>query len=331
MVVVDSNDRDLRDGLQASSAMIEYTFLLNVPERQLSTHLLNGDSVNIGTIENKIRSIPSDQDDTIIFLFCGHGAYDTVHDEHVMTFTNKEVLRRSVVKRELQAKNARVTVLMTDTCSNYVEIYGNSPSANRPSRITPLFYELFVQTPGFVDISATKPGELGMCFARGTTFALGLNGVLGNSNRRLSWQQVLNEINSNTKGISRTHPDVQQTAYAVSPLPDLNSRAVVRPTVRTTPQQYWLGAYARSNSGGGVEITKVVANSPATRIKDSRNNSFYLVPYRDIVTHVNGRAVSTTNEFISAIRQSGKYAKLQVFDKKTRQSGSYSVTLIPAK
>lgn len=325
VMCADTNDGDLKDGLQSSVGIMSYLFYLNVPKRQLQFHEVVGDGVNINSIIRKVRSLPVGPNDTLIFQFSGHGAYEKNRREHLMTFTNDEILTRSAIRKELQAKNARLVVLLTDTCSNFVEIYGNSPAANPPQVITPLFDQLFLKNRGLVDISATMPGEYGICFAKGTTFVLSFSSVLSNSNRRLTWEQVIFELNKNTKEID--HALVDQTAYAVLPLPGAAPRNT-NPVPRT---KYWLGAFAKANPGGGVEVTRIVANSPASRIRDSNNNSFRLVGGRDVVTHVNGQAVNSNDEFIAAIRRSGKTARLQVYDKQTRQSGGYYADLVPAQ
>lgn len=325
VMCADTNDKSLKDGLQNSVAIMSYLFYLNVPERQLRFHDVVGDNVNISSIVSKIRSLPVSPDDTLIFQFSGHGAYEKNLREHLMTFSNREILRRSVIRKELQAKNPRLTVLLTDTCSNFIEVYGNSPAANPPQVVTPLFDELFLQNQGLVDISATMPGETGICFAWGTTFVGSLNSVLAKSNRRLTWEQVIFELNQHTKAMD--NDAVDQTAYAVRPLPGAAPRNN-NPIPRT---RYWLGAFAKANPGGGVEVTRIVANSPASRIRDTNNNSFRLVGGRDVVTHVNGQAVNSNDEFIAAIRRSGKTARLQVYDKQTRQSGLYYADLVPTE
>lgn len=325
VVCADSNDERLKFGLNTNISNLQGLFKQNVPKSQLDFHEISGDATNINFILRKIRSISVDSDDALIFFFTGHGAFEVNRQEHLITLNNNEILKRSVLLAELKAKNPQLTVLITDTCSNLVDIWGNSPESNSPARISPLFHSLFVQTRGVVDISGTKPGEIARLCNYGSAFVLGFSEVLGNSQRTISWASVISELNAVVMNdINRRifNMKLNQTAYAVQPLPGTGATVPSR-------QKYWLGAYAQAYSGGGVEITKVVANSPASKIADSNGNSMRLVPFRDIVTHVNGTAVSSNDEFIAAIRRSGKVARLQVYDRQTQSSGIYRAFLVP--
>lgn len=325
IMCADTNDKDIGDLLHIDVGHIQTAFTTNVPQRLYSFHELSGDQATATQITRTIRSVPIDSDDTIIFIFSGHGAFDTNSNEHVITLSNGENIARSAIRKELQRKGAKLNVLITDTCSNFRKFATNSPSANGVQKVTPLFDELFFRTRGVVDISATKPGELGQINSGGSAFIRGFTSVLYNSNRRISWAEVVAETNINTKN-DDWFQNLNQTAYAVAPLPSRENNNAPVPR-----QKYWLGAYAQAYSGGGVEITKVVANSPASQIRDSRNNSFQLVPFRDIVTHVNGRAVNNNDQFIAAIRASGRIAKLRVYDRQTRQAGLYDAYLTPLR
>ena len=324
----DTNAKGVGPRVAGDLNHIRTLFLENVPQHLYKFHELTGNDASAEKIGNKIRAVPIDSDDVLVFFYSGHGAFDTNENEHLIALTNGDLIRRSDLLEVIHSREAKLDVLITNSCSNFVKFDVNSPSPNGVQRLKPLFHELFFKPRGLVNISATMPGELAVTSDAGSAFYRGFTGTLYDADRRVSWAQVIYETNKNAKNdrfYKNNNIELKQTAYAVSPLPKPgNNNAPPR-------QKYWLGAYAQAYSGGGVEITKVVENSPASQIRDSRNVSFHLVPYRDIVTHVNGRAVNNNDQFIAAIRASGKVAKLQVYDKQTRQSGAYHAHLTPIK
>lgn len=326
IMCADTNDPNIGPGVAVDVDHIRGAFVENVPQHLYDLHLLVGDNANTKTIGNKVRSIPIDDDDVLIFIFSGHGVFETTEHGHLVTLSNGDVFRRSDLLEEMQSRGAKLEVLITDTCSSFIKFDVTSPSSNGVQRLKPLFHELFFKPNGLVDISATRPGQMAKASSAGSAFIRGFALTLNNANRRISWSQVISETNKNVDNDGWfSSVELDQTAYAVSPLPKSSN------TNPPPQQRFWLGAYAQAYSGGGVEITKIVANSPASKIRDSQSNSFRLVPFRDIVTHVNGRAVNNNDQFIAAIRASGKIAKLQVYDKQTRQSGVYNAYLTPLR
>lgn len=79
---------------------------------------------------------------------------------------------------------------------------------------------------------------------------------------------------------------------------------------------------------GGVEVTKVIANTPSTRLRSRKDGGQYkLVSGRDIITHINGQAITTYDEFKQAIAASPDDMVVRVFDRLTRLTLDYDVSL----
>lgn len=142
---------------------------------------------------------------------------------------------------------------------------------------------------------------------------------------RLTWQSVLQDVNRGVK----TKWRATQTAYAVSPLPGPTTGAVAPPAL---VQGVRFGAAAeRTTRGarfGGVEVTQVIANTPSTRLRSRKDGGQYkLVSGRDIITHINGQAITTYDEFKQAIAASPDEMEVRVFDRLTRLTLDYDVSL----
>jgi hypothetical protein len=79
---------------------------------------------------------------------------------------------------------------------------------------------------------------------------------------------------------------------------------------------------------GGVEVTMVVPGSPAAALRcHSDGKNYYLVPGRDIITHVNGEQVTTNEELNDAVRRSPREMTIRVYDRSTQSADDYDVTL----
>ncbi len=88
----------------------------------------------------------------------------------------------------------------------------------------------------------------------------------------------------------------------------------------------WLDQTARSREIDGLEVIQVMPGSPATRlIKDGR--TYTLVPFGDIVTHINGQPTPTVGAFQRAYKRAmrRKQIVLRVFDVQRQVLEEYRV------
>lgn len=322
VMVVDSNAKDVGEFIKQDAALINSTFVNNVPQGQFHFYELKGNSASIEGIETQFENMHIDSDDTVVFIYTGHGAFDVNTKQHLMTLDNDEIIRRDSIRKFLLAHDQRTTVLLTNSCSNFVDVFGNSPDRPKPTQISPLFDQLFLQTKGVVDISATSPGEFGITGGIGSEFIIALYGSLEHSNRRVGWSTIIKEINHEIKTRPR-YEEANQTAYAVLPLPGQQA-----PEKRPVVQKRWTGAYVKQNAGGGVIVIQVIPNTPAMRIRDKNGTTYRLVPNRDVITHVNGLAVNTAAAFEQEIHDAGKVAAIKVYDGKLRTYATYYVDTI---
>ena len=331
IMVADTEDERIGPSVKSDVLLLSTRFDENVPHRQLVFRTLSKKDFNPSTVMNHIAQRNVDSDDVLIFYYSGHGGYDPTSKEHFFAF-GQTGLSRTVVRKALQQKRPRLVVLISDSCSNPVTPeYYNSPDGAGPRRVSPLFDSLFVQSRGLVDISSSSPGEFASGTGSGGFFTVAFTDSLSNSNRRASWSQFLPEVRNAALAARRESSGESQIAYALTPLPSLNGNQP--PVIQTPPAgpTYYLGVTTtltqRAARINGVEVTQVSSNSPATRIIGSDRRSYKLVPYRDIITHVNNRPTTTPQDLARAIRSSGPTVVLRVYDRQTASSGNYSVQL----
>lgn len=331
IMVADTEDERIGPLVKSDVLLLSTRFDQNLPQRQLVFRTLSKKDFNPTTVMNHIAQRNVDSDDVLIFYYSGHGGYDPKLKEHFFAFGGIG-LARTEVRKALQQKRPKLAVLISDSCSNpVIPEYYNSPAEPGPRQVSLLFHSLFVEPSGLVDISASSPGETASGTGAGSYFTIAFTDSLSNSNRRTSWSQFLSEVRQSASAIRRENGGGTQTAYALTPLP---SPGVNQPQPMPIPQAgptYYLGVTTtltqRAAKINGVEVTQVVGNSPATRIIGSNRVSYKLVPYRDVITHVNNQPTTTPEELALAIRSGGPTAVLRVYDRQTASWGDYTVQL----
>ena len=173
IVVIIACDTTPQSGLGnhvfADQANVSDLFKGNVPESQLDVRVINGEDISKESILGAIQKAEVRTEDTLVFYYSGHGAFDSEKKQYIQLPGGVPLLR-SDVDAELNQKNAHLKVLLTDTCSTFYNINKSSKSDHRKKvprkdlaadRVSPLFQAMFFETNGYVSISGTKPGESG--------------------------------------------------------------------------------------------------------------------------------------------------------------------------
>ena len=109
-----------------------------------------------------IRNCPAGPEDTVIFFYSGHGAYDS-NGHYLVMPDGKNTLPRQSIIREIQKKQPRLIVLITDSCNTLVPRAPVPLPIMRlvpPAQIAPLFDSLFVQPKGVLDVNSSTEDEV---------------------------------------------------------------------------------------------------------------------------------------------------------------------------
>ena len=235
LLIILGNDGDIRASIEKNESSMQ-TLLRQVSEN-CEVHLTvmksetetigkitrmtlsNTQSTNItqqtqGIISAKqvvqwLRNLRSNSEDTILIYYSGHGSMDAV-GTHILNFdpevTNDFVARDGLRKR-LEQKQARLKMLITDTCSNRVQtpppiarVYAKVQSRER--RYTK---NLFLEHSGFLDLTAASEGQYAWGNDEiGGYFTVSLIGSFtaeadANQDRFLSWKEVFDVTRSKTR------------------------------------------------------------------------------------------------------------------------------------
>ena len=236
--------------------------------------VLRGRYVTIDEILGHIRNLPVQSDDSLFVYFSGHGSY--VRDRgQVLRMTDGELLDRNRLMTEMKAKGARLTVLITDACSNVVE-EGALPkyAYSMPEGLDhDVCRYLFFRHRGVVDIHAASPGEesvalhgSGSIFTNALLDALRLpnSGFRGNP---ITWREAMQMISEGTSEKFKLQRDTNRDFRLLFPnqttqTPKVASLGESIPT--PIPKVPWrLGIEVEETGGQGVRVKNVFLNSQA--------------------------------------------------------------------
>ncbi|NNJ26142.1 caspase family protein [Alienimonas chondri] len=209
LTVADRLDKSIGPDCEADAANLEGLIQDSVDNRLLETEEFSEASAEWKkrlTAQNvlaRIGSLKVAPHDTVLFYYSGHGGY-TAKDGHLFHMPHGGVeLRRSTVLAALKKHNAKLTVLISDTC--FTKWPGKEPGVAARAwneRTRPLMRSLFFQSSGVVDVTSSQQDEVSMCYPvrAGSLFTGAFQRVVeANLDRNLAWPAVFQAVSDDTQ------------------------------------------------------------------------------------------------------------------------------------
>jgi hypothetical protein len=167
ILVVDSKDEGigkavLKDGEQMKQTL-EEGFGKN--KEQLLLHpTVEGDNVTPDGVLDFIDKLEVEKTDTLLFYYSGHGAWDPDKGQYLQMYSGPKNKRgdlfRTTLVSKLKAKNARLTVVLTDICNGVCPSWVPlTRDLTKPPQYATL-RNLLLLPDGLVDVTSSAKGEL---------------------------------------------------------------------------------------------------------------------------------------------------------------------------
>ncbi len=278
LIVADTEDEQIGQLCHLDGKRLYNTLRDEIPRiRRGDIRILKGKAATKKEIVSLYESLEVKPTESIFFYFTGHGAQVRGGD-HVLKMADGELFKRTELRDLLRAKEARLTVMITDSCSNTIP---EQPSyAMAPRMMGIIDYDvcrfLFFRHAGFVDInSATPPQEAVMVEKRGSFFTYALCNLLSGSNDmvsdrsgRVTWQSFSDVLTERTASQFEMYYENNEDFAALfgdqkTQTPKVYGK-MAQSLSSSLPKVAWrLGVKVSETGGNGVRIDEVFGNSQA--------------------------------------------------------------------
>jgi hypothetical protein len=251
---------------------------------------LSGSDVTADNIRQAVEDLEVAPTDVLFCYYAGHGAYDPNLDGddpsggHFFQIPGGD-LRRSDLRDWLEAKGARLTVLITDTCNaagdfdeSREEDAGDpnattDPAADAEPVVSKALETLLFDFTGVVDVNGASRDQFGLAGDDGSLSTIGLLKALDEESQSLTnalsqvapldWDRFLQDASEDIHGVFEKTKEAIQT----QPEPDdedaRDARQQVLDQNDLRPQAFRLDVQPAEAGQDGEDLTPAADGGPA--------------------------------------------------------------------
>lgn len=333
LLVGDTHDPTIGAGVREDLARFTATLQRLTPDGvRVNFMTVQGTMATQQNILAAIAGLNVGKNDTVVFYWSGHGAYDDAG--HFLILPKVEPMYRTQIINAMEAKQPRLTIVITDSCHEWVSSH---LVAKRTANYAPsetslvkdnfrLFTELLLKPYGLIDVNGAAPGEMAVMCDTGSLFTFVLcNQLQERSADQLSWRDLLALVNSDVREVSsRAYRNGKQNAS--------QSRVYDHQSVRIwalpwDERGYRFGLTVGENWGDGVYVAQVFAGYPANNLRDMQTMVLYSLQPGDIIVAVNSQNIRNVRDFMSAVANSPQTMQLAVRDARSGRIHQFQSTL----
>lgn len=224
LLVCDTNDEtigaDTDLDRQKLTETLHGSFEVHGQRQMLSWHVLTGNNVTKDRILKYYEDLNVAENDTLLFLFSGHGALDRGRGQF-LGMNQGPPLFRSELRGVMVAQHARLAIILTDACASYTDASespqtepstrgAGSAVASIPifgSKIVPANWDvvedLMLEATGLIDVNSSEDGkpsysrsDFGGYFIDGLAHEFGetVEDLDIDDNGQVSWPEFLGHV-----------------------------------------------------------------------------------------------------------------------------------------
>lgn len=276
------------------------------------------DNIKPDTIKTAVKNASVTADDTLFVYYGGHG--EIGEKGHVLKLSGGELARDELID-EMLKKNARLTVLITDSCAEVIKRKVQDRIAmtvRDPQANWDVAKQLFFQHSGLVDVNGCAPGESAWSTAltdtktgkvigfRDSILSNQLGQLLcepttkfGDGTKPVTWEAFFGVMQ---KGVDADFKKLKTAVLVDETVLDASGLDKIR--VQTT-QTLWTNSI-RPHVRLGIRVEDKAETVEVVEVVEGRPASGKLQT-GDVVLKVNGQTVNTTKDFGIAIDRAAKY------------------------
>ena len=281
LVAAEVTDKDLARMVRLDVRNFKGLLGDHLPADTVVLREMTGAELTATNVLKYYRDLKVERTDAVVFYYTGHGSYRAAGtagpagDLHTLEFQyNPEVGKVSpeaVTRRELKtamlAKGAGLTVLLTDCCSDHVEVppppdhtpRGRTRAAG-PAEPTRLGRSLFLAARGTVDMTAAADGQVAVSdTAVGSYFTAALERVAAaKRNTAVDWPTFAAQLKDETQRVYREEarkPGMEELAKNVTAKRLQLPQTFELPTPTNGP----------AAGGKGIQYAVIVLDNPTSQ------------------------------------------------------------------
>lgn len=297
---------------------------------RLHFEVLQGKTFTREVLRESLRALSTGPDDVVVFFLAAHGGFDKRQGHFFLMDGGQGAIFRSEVRETLLEKQPRLAVLLSDTCSEYLDSTEFRAEKDMPDLKT--IAQLFLSARGVVDINAVAEGEYAWGNSRhGGFFTFSFVNTLRKPFKELDadgdgfvhWHEIVPRLQENTQAsYAFFRSDVLKRSEQYPPRvgKTLKSQAFQSVRVYSLPPVWRFGVRVLENGGDGVKIALVHERTPAARAE---------LKSGDVLLKIGNTPVRSAADFLKAVDQAGAQVNLEVRRIPSNRIETVPISLMP--
>ena len=202
LFVIDTDDRNIGDMVARDLAIMggEVQKIVAATGLTLNDRVYKGGDFTTANVKGAVRALSPGRDDVVLFYYSGHGfRTKTKKSKWPYLFFSKtpqNPVDFGWVAEEMSRKGARLTIVMTDSCNNVVNLQVRETQKALPAvsaKARNGYRDLFLKHRGFIAAASSIPGETSTATQSGSLFTLSFLKALRNEvlQPQATWQSLM--------------------------------------------------------------------------------------------------------------------------------------------